>query len=168
MRSIWTTSNQTRFMTTAPTVKDIGWLLSRYHSTPDQSIPAWTGFNQLTLTDDSEISKVGHLPVINAPAHEQDTLWTVIHRCLEITEILNPGQSVVVTLDEQLYSKAKELLWEHPELNKRVFLRLGSFHIAKNFMKSIGQHYADSGLQEVWVESHVFGDNTASNNISAK
>ena len=46
--------------------------------------------------------------------------------------------------------------------------RLGSFYITKNFMKAIGQHYTDSGLQEVWAESLVFGENTATNNMLAK
>ena len=35
-------------------------------------------------------------------------------------------------------------------------------------MKAIGQHYADSGLQSVWTESSMFGDNTFSNSMSAK
>ena len=78
------------------------------------------------------------------------------------------GTINVVTLDEQLYSKAKELQWENPEVCSKIFLRLGSFQTAKNFMKAIGQHYTNSGLQSVLAESSVFGDNTASNNMAAK
>ena len=63
----------------------------------------------------------------------------------------------IVTLDEQLYSKAKELQWENPEVCSKIFLRLGSFHIVKN-MRAIRQHYTDSGLLSVWAESSVFGD----------
>ncbi len=55
-------------MTTVATVKDIE--LSRYYLTPDQSLPTWTGFNQLNASDDLEIPSVGYLPIINAPAHE--------------------------------------------------------------------------------------------------
>ena len=78
------------------------------------------------------------------------------------------GTITVVTLDEQLYSKDKELQWENPEVCSKIFLHLGSFHIAKNFRKAIGQHFTDSGLQSVWAESSVFGDNTASDNMSAE
>ena len=35
-------------------------------------------------------------------------------------------------------------------------------------MKAVGRHYTNSGLQSVLAESSVFGDNTASNNMSAK
>ena len=78
------------------------------------------------------------------------------------------GTFTVVTLNEQLYSMAKELQWENHEVCSKILLRLGSFHIAKNVMKAIGQHYTDSRLQSVWAESYVFDDNTANNNMSAK
>ena len=35
-------------------------------------------------------------------------------------------------------------------------------------MRVIGQHFTDSGLLEVWTESGVYGENTASNIIAAK
>ena len=35
-------------------------------------------------------------------------------------------------------------------------------------MRAIGQHYADSGLQQIWSESLVYGENTAQNNMMAK
>ena len=47
-------------------------------------------------------------------------------------------------------------------------MRLGSFQIALNFMKVIGQHFADSGLVDVWIESTVYVDNTGQNNMAAK
>ena len=72
---------------------------------------------------------------------------------------MNPGQSTVITLDQQLYCKAKELQWGNPEQCKTIFLRQGgfpSFHIANNFMGVIGKHLAESGLPEAWSESMVF------------
>ena len=46
-------------------------------------------------------------------------------------------------------------------------MRLG-FHIVKNFMCAIGNHFANSGLPGVWAESTVFGENTAQNNMQGK
>lgn len=148
--------------------KDVAWLLVRHYSSPQQPVPAWTGFNQRTIKDTQDTTTMGYLPIINAPAHERDTLWTVIGRCVRITHELNAGQSTVLTFDEQLYAKAKELQWENPDTCRSLCVRLGGFHIAKNFMKAIGQHYADSGLQEIWLESSVYGENTAHNNMMAK
>ena len=76
------------------------------YSTPDQLVPAWTGFTQLTASNTEEASSVSYLPIINAPAHERDTLWTVLNRCMQIwTTELNRGQSSIVTFDEQLYQR---------------------------------------------------------------
>ena len=148
--------------------KDVSWLLARNNSSGSQKLPAWTGFNGIVSRVESDKTKVGLLPLINAPAHESHTMWTVIHRCLKISEKLNPGQSIVLTLDQQLYSKAKELQWCRPEECKSLLVRLGSFHTALNCMRVIGQHFTDSGLLEVWTESGVYGENTANNIIAAK
>ena len=95
-------------------------------------------------------------------------MWTVISRCLKISEKLNPGQYTVLTLDQQLYSKAKELQWRRPEECKSLLVRLGSFHTALNFMRVIGQDFTDSCLLEVWTERGVYGENTVNNINAAK
>ena len=38
---------------------------------------------------------------------------------------------------------------------KNLYVRLGSFHTAKNFMSVIGKHFTDSGLQEIWSKSNI-------------
>ena len=57
---------------------------------------------------------------------------------------------------------------ETSSVEQKGIFCLGSFHITKHFMKAIGQHDTDSGLLDIWIESHVFVYNTASNNMSAK
>ena len=68
----------------------------------------------------------------------------------------------------QMYAKVKGLQWDNPDTCRSLFVRLEGFYIAENFMKAIGQHYADSGLQEIWSESSVYAENTAHNNMMAK
>lgn len=85
--------------------KDLSWLLVRHFSEQYQKVPSWTGFNQLITKDTQETTTIAYFPIINAPAYERDTLWTTILRCLRITQELNPGQTTVLTLDEQLYAK---------------------------------------------------------------
>ncbi len=120
-------------------VKDLAWLLARMRDSSGTGVPSWTGYNQVVTTVSEELTTVGYLPILNAPAHDKDTLWTVLMRCLHISLILNPGQSTVVPFDEQLYSKAKELQWTNPEMCKGLFLRLGGFHIAKKLHASYWQ-----------------------------
>ena len=45
---------------------------------------------------------------------------------------------------------------------------MGGFHICFNFLRAIGQHMEYSGLEDVWVETGVFGQNTASKVLEGK
>ena len=87
---------------------------------------------------------------------------------MQISQELNLGQSRLVTFDKQLYSKAKNFNGRIQISVARSLFALGVFILQNNFMKAIGQHYTDSGLKEVWAESLVFGENTATNNLLAK
>ena len=57
-------------LTTTANIKDVCWLFTIHYSTPNQPVPAWTGFNQLTIPDKQQVTYVGYLPIIHAPAHE--------------------------------------------------------------------------------------------------
>ena len=45
---------------------------------------SWSSFNQCLMSDNQEITTVGYMPIIQAPAHELDTLNTVVRRCMYI------------------------------------------------------------------------------------
>ena len=110
--------------------KELSWLLGRLsQQRPElQKIPGWSGFNQLTTGKElPEVTIVGPLPIVNAPAHEYETLWTVLRRCQAMTA-LRGGIYTVVTMDEGLYNKAKMLQWEKTEHLKNVVLVLVSTH----------------------------------------
>ena len=74
------------------TAKDVSWILIRIYGSESNAVPAWTGFNQVTMPDDQELCSIGYLPLINAPAHDNSTLWTVLMRCMRISDVMNPGQ----------------------------------------------------------------------------
>ena len=110
---------------------------------------------------------IGFLPIINAPAHDYDTPWTVIERSRRMTRQLGQKYSVI-TFDEQLYCKAKTLQWQRWDDCQDLVILLGGFHIQLNFSKVIGQHMANCGLEDIWVESGVFGRNTTENIMKGK
>ena len=62
--------SQIQILTTTANIKDVCWLLTRHYRTPDQSVPAWAGVNQLTITNKQQVTFVSFLPIINASAHE--------------------------------------------------------------------------------------------------
>ena len=127
----------------------------------------WTHFNQMISKADQEITSVGYMPIVQAPAHELDTLNTVLQRCKHVAAILGQ-QHVVLTVDEALFGKLMELKWAKPEYEGCLIVRLGGLHTALNFLKTIGQHLQSSGLLDVWIESQTLGPRTAEQVIAGK
>ena len=110
--------------------------MKRKVHTPKQG---WTHYNQERSDTDPPQTTVGYLPLILAPAHELDTLNTVIQRCKFVAELL--GQIyVVLTVYEALYCKLVELKWAKPVYQEFFIVRLGGLHTVMNFMKAIGKH----------------------------
>ena len=107
------------------------------------------------------------MPIIPAPAHHMDTIHTVLVRCQAITKKLGQAD-VVITFDEALYCRAKELVWHKPDQFANVIVRLGGFHSAQNYLRAIGQHCTDCGLSDAWVESGVYGECTADRILEGK
>ena len=69
----------------------------------------------------------GYMPIIQSPAHELDTLNTVVLRCKYIANALGQ-QQVVLTVDEALYCKLMELKWAKKDYQKFLIVRLGGLH----------------------------------------
>lgn len=111
----------------------------------------WSAFNQALSKCDPDLTTVGYMPLIQAPAHDFDTLNTVVQRCMHISEKLGKKYTVI-TVDQALYFKLMDLKWSVPRYKDSVFPRLGGLHIAMNFMKCIGDHMNGSGVHEIWVE----------------
>ena len=63
-----------------------------WHTMPNK--PSWTHFNKDHTTENPDMTTIGYMPIIQAPAHEMDTLNTVVQRCLHVSSSL--GQSNVV------------------------------------------------------------------------
>ncbi len=125
----------------------------------------WTNFNQKLSTVDAEVTTIGYMPIIQSPAHELDTLNTVVLRCKHVANALGQ-QHVILTVDEALYCKLMELKWAN-NLNFLV-VRLGGLHTILAFFKVIGKHMNSSGRLEAWIESNVLGPKAGENVVSGK
>jgi hypothetical protein len=147
--------------------KDLAWVQCRLTNASDQVIPAWTGFNQVVSNVESAVVKVGYMPIIPAPADDMDTVYTILSRCKYISESLGQ-QYTIITFDQALYCRAKEIVWLKEDEFDKTIIRLGGFHTAMNFMRAIGEHLESSGLKDIWVESGVFGENTAGHMMDGK
>ena len=142
--------------------KDIVFQMKRRTEYPKRG---WSQYNQQMSDRDPESTTIGYMPIILSPAHEYDTLNTVIIRCKHVAESL--GQPyVVLTADEALFCRLMELKWS--QNYTFLFPRLGSLHSSMNFMKVIGQHWDSCGLLELWTESGLLGGKTAERVLAGK
>ena len=127
---------------------------------------SWSSFNQRLSNANQEVTTVGYMPIIQAPAHDMDTLNTVVRRCMYVTSQLGQHYTVLI-VDQALYYKLIDLKWSIPEYRDKFIPRLGG-HISMNFLKVVGQHMKDSGLCEAWVDAGILGHGTAEHVMRGK
>ena len=144
--------------------KDMAFFIKRQDADDKKG---WTNFNQTHYSGNQEVTSVGYMPIIQAPAHELDTLHTVVQRCKHIATSLGQ-QYVVLTVDEALYCKVMELKWAKDDYQDFLIARMGGLHISLTFLKVIGKHIQSAGLLDAWVESRILGPGTAEQIILGK
>ena len=147
-------------------VIDFGWMLCRQQfgdtlftlaTDQRQVIPAWTSFNiRLQKSNIPRESCVGYCPVIEASPTKLPTVYTLLKRSLEMADQLNQ-HDVIVVLDQAIYAKALEVIWQNQEQFRRLVVRMGSFHTICAFMAAIGKRFGDAGLADILIESGIVG-----------
>ena len=94
----------------------------------------WTSFNEKHFDTDSEVSSVGYMPIILAPAHEVDTSNTVVQKIVAVAESFNQKHAVL-TVDQAIFPLLMELRWVVPEYKDTIIPRLGGLHTSMNFLR---------------------------------
>ncbi|KAL9964664.1 hypothetical protein ACROYT_G028339 [Oculina patagonica] len=91
-------------------------------------IPLWSGYKYL-ISDNLHVTRVSTPPLIAAPAHEWNTLLTLLMQAQAInTKVVGPNRKTVISLDMGLYQPAKKLQMHRSDLD-HIILRPGELHI---------------------------------------
>lgn len=146
---------------------NFSWKFCRYF---DDTKPflGWTEYHDLISTNEVKVSNIAYLPFINNPPSEFDTIYTSMLRLVQLAHHLNQ-KHIVITADLAIYSKAQEILWNHPpDIDGKVTLQLGGMHLAMSFIASIGYLYKDGGLTSMLVESDIYAQNTCKQILEGK
>ena len=103
-------------------------------STP---VPVWSGYNSL-IHDKMPLTQVSSPPLVAAPAHEWNTLLTILMQAQAITtKVVGPERKTVISLDMGLYQPAKKLQMARNDL-QHLILRPGELHIVMAQLRTIG------------------------------
>lgn len=121
----------------------------------EQKIPRWSGFHAITHPRIPVETNIGYHPMINTEASNFSTVYTMMKLVQNICDTMGQCESVI-TFDLALYAKAEQLQMKYPEEFKNTVIRMGGFHIALNYLSLFGRKYANSGLEDLLIESGVY------------
>ena len=120
-----------------------------------QLVPSWSAFNALLYPDILCSINIGYCPLLDASSTEFHTVYTVMKHAQQISQRVGQLEAVI-TFDLAIYVKAKEIQLKFPAEFSNTVLRLGSFHIALNFLSIIAKKNQSSGLEDLLIESGVY------------
>ena len=121
-------------------------------------LPTWPAFNSLLLQK-PEISICQGLPLYPSPPTDWSTLYTSLKIVQGINIEVTGSAKTIISFDLQLYSKAMQLR-SRPEIRDHFVFRLGELHTVFAMLKVLGKYIEESGLDQIFLESGIYGENT--------
>ena len=118
-------------------------------------------FNAILYPEMPVVSNIGYFPMIDGSSNDFSTIYTVLKHAQKISAAMGQADGVI-TFDLAIYSKAKEIQWRFPNEFSNVVVRKGGFHIVLNFLSLLGKKFADSGLDDLLIESGVYAAGSTS------
>ena len=134
---------------------------------PSTNIPVWSGYNS-PMSSRMPLTRVGIPPLITAPAHEWQTLLTILMQAQNIkTTVVGQNMRTAISLDMGLYQPAKKLQMTRQDLGHTI-LRPGELHIVMAQLCTIRAFIENSGLDMCCVESDLYGPSTVKQILGGK
>lgn len=128
---------------------NILWMYLKY--VRDNDFIGWNGFMTLITGSrtDYAVSLVNFLPFVNAAPSDYSTLYTIL-KCASEMASKEGMKTCIITFDQPLYIKARDIIAAMNFLDIMMVVRLGGFHLVMSFMGCIGYIMAASGIKEIF------------------
>ncbi|OXU18367.1 hypothetical protein TSAR_009883 [Trichomalopsis sarcophagae] len=124
-----------------------------------QLVPSWSCFNSLVTVDNRARQQIGYLPIILAPVTKYATVYTALCNFKDLLQQLNQNY-LPLFCDEGVYRIARHIVFEKSDEFNNIILCLGNFHIIKVLQTCIGKYLKNSGIENIFIETALFGINT--------
>jgi hypothetical protein len=133
---------------------------------------SWAAYHaskQSAPVDPSSVAITSLLPLFYDEAHSVAMIRHSMDVIKRAVDILNPGQVPVITVDQPLYTLAKQIQWSWPQTHGEDYfiILFGGFHIEKASFNTLGDLLACSGWTEALVQAGVATPGTADSFIKA-
>ena len=104
------------------------------------------------------LKKIENLRMRTHAKLQTECLWACMHKVITLYHSVGLNENVLLL----------SIVKRHPQKYANVVTRLGGFHIAENFLKSIGFFMKDGGIEELLTESGVCKRGTANKVIAGR
>ena len=109
------------------------------------------------------------MPLFREVSHSFATIIHCMKTNQEATQLLNPGQKPVLTMDQPLYALEKQIQWKFPDVygEDKYVMMLGPLHIEMAGLKMIGDLLDGTGWTNAIAQAEVTTKGTADSFIHA-
>lgn len=143
------------------------WKFLTSHESTSSITPPWSGYYSKITNSSSEKTNIGVLPIIPHPVTDWSTVFTALNIMQRISiDVQGYQRLTTISLDLALYEKALQVVQSNNELCNKFNLRLGELHILMAHLRGIGSYIEFSGIENIWIESNVYGPATTRSIIS--
>lgn len=122
--------------------------------------------HQLFCTREVALTTVAFCPLLPYTPTSQDAVYSALKNFVGMCNSLGRKYQIY-SCDMAIYVIAKNIQLctnEFPSL----ILRIGTFHLQKNFLRCLGQYIEGSGLDEIIIQSEVYGPTTFKSMLEGK
>lgn len=144
-------------------MKNCAWLSTFMFDLDNKA--SWNGYMANEVSGYFETTSVIPLPMINLDPGNLTTLHSALIFAKKMA-VEHSQDLCSVTFDQPLFLKATDIVESAPADSplKRIFVRLGGFHLLMSFLGSIGYIMSNSGLEDMWET--VFARNSISSMLT--
>ena len=151
--------------------KDRQWLsfLNSLHENDqfsDEINISWSAYMaNLQIEDPRPPAITGMLSMFRESAHTLAMVKHGMDLIKQATDLVNPGQVPVMTVDQPLYALAKKIQWTWPDVygEQKFVVMMGELHIEMSFLKVLGDFLDGSGWTSVMSTACVTTEGRAEN-----
>ena len=137
---------------------DLVWSLTKSVTQSPNNMPLWSAYNSI-ITDKTEKTRISVLPFLPGTRTDWSNLYSALKICQGINVFVNNEHKTIISMDLQLYNKCMQLK-SRKEVNSNFIFRLGELHTVFAFLKVIGKYISNSGLDQLFIETNIYGPTT--------
>ena len=115
-------------------------------------MPSWSSYNSVISDRKLKVQHIGFLPVLPHPVTKYETVYTSLKNFKNVLNQLTQNE-MAMFCDEGVYHIAREICLQQSNDFSGLVLCLGSFHMIKTILASIGNTW-------VVVDVELFGQKT--------